>query len=57
MSMEFLDWTCLQDRKSDAYWMDRQAAEYEEQQHTPKRGLNRPETDFELNGKFIPKGK
>lgn len=32
-------------------------ADYEEIQNTPKRGINRPETDFDLNGKYIPKGK
>ena len=53
---DFMNWVCCR-RRDDAYWMDKQAAEYEEIQNTPKRGLNRPQEDFDRNEKFIPKGK
>lgn len=58
MSMEndFMNWVCCQ-RRDEAYFRQREAEEYEERQNTPKRGLNRPETDFDLNNNQIPKGK
>lgn len=54
---EFLNWSCAMLRKDDEYWQQREMAEYEELQHTPKRGLRRPMEDFDRNINLIPKGK
>ena len=42
---EFMDWVCQQD------------AEQEERQETPKRGMRRPNVDFDRFINQIPKGK
>ena len=51
---EFLDWTVQQDNQAHINASD---AELEEMYGTPKRGMRRPNVDFDRFNNQIPKGK